>query len=205
MKEKHHLEDLREIREIMQRSSRFISLSGLSGVLAGLYALIGAFIAWGLLYDFQDYFSREVVVIPIRTMLLLILDGLSVLFLSLFTGLVLSKKMANNQNRKIWDVAAKRLVANLAIPLITGGIFSLLLLQKGYIGLVAPTTLIFYGLALINGSKYTIGYIRNLGIIEILIGLIATFDMGNGLVYWSFGFGVMHILYGIIMYYKYEK
>jgi general stress protein CsbA len=206
MKNEKYLNDLGEIKEIMQRSSRFISLSGLSGVLSGIYALFGAYFAWGLLYDFDTYFSRELITyIPAKTLFLLFLDAATVLFLSLFTGFILTYKKAKKQNRSVYDVSAKRLLINLFIPLIAGGLFLLILLEKGFVGIIAPGTLIFYGLALINASKYTYSHVRYLGLSEIVIGLIATYDMGYGLFYWAIGFGVLHILYGTIMYYKFEK
>ena len=65
--------------------------------------------------------------------------------------------------------------------------------------------LIFYGLALINSSKYTFFEIRYLGIAEIVLGLIASVFVSSGLILWAAGFGLLHIIYGIIMYYKYER
>jgi hypothetical protein len=78
-----------------------------------------------------------------------------------------------------------------------------MLLVNGYIGFVTPLTLIFYGLALVNASKYTLSEVRSLGIIEIVIGLFAMHFIGYGLLLWAVGFGVMHIIYGIIMHIRY--
>jgi hypothetical protein len=44
-----------------------------------------------------------------------------------------------------------------------------------------------------------------LGICEIGLGLIASIYMGYGLLFWAVGFGVLHIIYGIVMYMKYER
>jgi hypothetical protein len=65
--------------------------------------------------------------------------------------------------------------------------------------------LIFYGLALINASKYTYNDIRYLGISELLIGLCSTLFLGYGLFFWAAGFGLAHIVYGALMYFKYDK
>jgi len=119
--------------------------------------------------------------------------------------MLLTQQRAKKQGRTIWDDTAKRLVINLAIPLVTGGLFLLILLLKGFVGIVAPGTLIFYGLALINASKYTITDIKVLGFSEIIVGLVATYFIGYGLFFWAFGFGVLHIVYGTWMYLKYEK
>ena len=50
-----HLDALRDIQRIMQRSSRFISLSGLSGIAAGVWALVGAIFAHKWI---QDYYNK---------------------------------------------------------------------------------------------------------------------------------------------------
>ena len=109
------------------------------------------------------------------------------------------------KEQKIWDALTRRLLINLMIPLITGGLFCLALFYHGYIALIAPATLIFYGLALINSSKYTFNDVRYLGISEIVLGMIALFMLGYGLEVWAIGFGLLHILYGSLMYFKYER
>ena len=123
----------------------------------------------------------------------------AVSYTSIGVGIFLSTRKAKKNNQKIWDLQTKRLLINLLIPLITGGIFCLILLFNGYVGIIAPLTLIFYGLALVNASKYTLKEVRSLGIAEIILGLIATYFIGYGLLFWSVGFGLLHIIYGIIM------
>ena len=154
MEKDKYIQDLADIKNMMERSSRFISLSGLSGVLAGIFAIIGAYLAWGILYHFDYYFMREFVTyLPKIVLVKLAIVGASVLVLSLISGMLLTQQRAKKQGRTIWDETAKRLVVNLAIPLITGGLFLLILLAKGFVGIVAPGMLIFYGLALVNASK----------------------------------------------------
>jgi len=206
MEKEKYIQDLADIKNMMERSSRFISLSGLSGILAGVFAIIGAYLSGGILYNFDSYFMREFVTyLPKIVLVKLALVGVSVLGLSLISGMLLTQQRAKKQGRTIWDDTAKRLVINLAIPLVTGGLFLLILLLKGFVGIVAPGTLIFYGLALINASKYTITDIKVLGFSEIIVGLVATYFIGYGLFFWAFGFGVLHIVYGTWMYLKYEK
>jgi hypothetical protein len=96
-------------------------------------------------------------------------------------------------------------VVNLSIPLITGGLFILIVLGTGHYGLAAPASLIFYGLALIQASSNTYDEIRYLGFSEIILGLISAILPGFGLIFWALGFGVLHIVYGTIMYNKYDK
>ena len=209
----HHeqLQDIKEIRSIMERSSRFLSLSGLSGVFAGIFALAGftaAYFHFGLELSSSEYFegARE----PISPndsgfILFYFADGLLVLVASLLAGFVFTARKAKKSGQKIWDATARRMLINLMIPLTTGGIFCLILLFHGRLVLVAPATLIFYGLALINASKYTLNDIRYLGLMEIVLGLLASVYVGYGLWFWALGFGVLHIIYGTVMYNKYER
>ena len=206
MTKEKYIQDLADIKNMMERSSRFISLSGKSGVIAGFTAIIGAWAAWEALYNQANYFSEEIIhFLPQEVILKLFLIGLITLVSSLAAGMYLTQERAKKQGRTIWDETAKRLVINLAIPLVVGGVFLLILLSKGLVGIIAPGTLIFYGLALINASKYTVTDIRTLGFAEIIIGLLATYFIGYGLFFWAFGFGILHIIYGTWMYYKYEK
>ena len=203
----NHLDQIAEIRSIMEKSSRFISLSGLSGVFAGVYALIGASIAYFYLElsitSARSYGSGGVA--NPKNLLVVFVIAVIVLIAAVGTGILLTIRSAKKNNQSIWDSIAKRMIMNLSIPLITGGLFCLLLIYHGILILIAPAMLIFYGLALINGSKYTLNEIRYLGMIEIGLGLLATFFTGYGFIFWVLGFGFMHIIYGIAMYNKYEK
>jgi hypothetical protein len=205
MAQKDYLKEITEIKSIMNKSSRFISLSGLSGILAGIYAIIGAGIAIYILKNYKNSYSG-VSLLPISYLeYILITIALLVLILAVLTAFILSAKKAKQSGEKLWDAASKRLLINFVIPLFTGGIFCVVLYQNNLIGLIAPSTLIFYGLACLNASKYTLGDIRYLGIVNIILGLIATQFIGYGLYFWALGFGVLHIIYGTVMYNKYDK
>ncbi|WP_310560056.1 hypothetical protein [Flavobacterium sp.] len=206
MENEKYLNDISEIKNLMNRSSRFISLSGLSGILAGLYCLIGAGLAYKIIYFDTATLNNYSDLIVTQTMLIkLFTIAASVIVLSLGTGIVLSSRKAKKSNDNVWNSASKRLVINFLIPLLTGGTFILFLIEKEILGLVAPLTLLFYGLACVNASKYTLGDVRYLGITMILLGLLSTWFLGYGLFFWALGFGVCHILYGSIMYYKYDR
>jgi hypothetical protein len=206
MEKEKYLNDISEIKNLMDRSSRFISLSGLSGILAGLYCLIGAGLAYKIIYFDTTTLGNYSDLIITETMLVqLILIATSVILLSLVTGIVLSIRKAKKSDDNIWNASTKRLIINFLIPLLTGGFFILFLIEKEILGLVAPLTLLFYGLACVNASKYTLGDIRYLGITMIFLGLLSTWFLGYGLLFWALGFGVCHILYGSIMYYKYDR
>jgi hypothetical protein len=206
MENKDYLKDIQDIKQMMSKSSQFLSLSGLSGILAGIYALIGAWMAYKTIYfDTSTMGAYKNLVISQEAVIRLLIIALTVAVLSIATGIVLSIQKAKKNNETIWNSTARRLVINFLIPLVTGGFFILFLIEKEMLGLIAPLTLIFYGLACVNASKYTLGGVRYLGITFIVLGLLSTWFLGYGLLFWALGFGVCHILYGALMYFKYEK
>jgi hypothetical protein len=206
MQEKDIYSELNSIRNLMERSAKFISLSGLSGILAGVYALIGAGLGYYVVYgtsgdlDYRDHYVNDEAVI-----LQLFLIAVVVLVLSLTTGILLTVRKAKSKGETVWNPSSKKLLVNMAIPLVTGGILILILLYRGYFGIIAPATLIFYGLALVAGSHYTVTDVKWLGIYEIVLGLIAACLPGFGIVFWTIGFGVLHIIYGSIMHFRYDR
>lgn len=203
MEKQKYLDDLQEIRAIMDRSSRFISLSGMSGIAAGIIALIGAWLAYDIVYANQNYLSYRTADLSSESIFTLLAVATATLLVSLGAVVFFTQRKARKTKQKLWDAQAKRLVINLMIPLAAGGVLCIILLFKGFVGLVAPLTLLFYGLAMVNASKYTLSEIRSLGIIEIALGLLACQFIGFGLLFWAVGFGVFHIVYGIAMHLKY--
>lgn len=199
--EEKYLQDISEIKKMMHKSSQFISLSGLAGILAGVYALIGAYVANQLLMNHKSHY----ITLESRTFQLILLTAFLVLVLSVVTATILTFGKAQKEGEKVWNATSKRLIVNFLIPLATGGIFALILLRNEIYGLIAPVTLIFYGLACVNASKYTFRDVRYLGITVIILGLLATEFSGYALEFWALGFGLCHILYGSIMYYKYDR
>jgi hypothetical protein len=207
------LEQLRDIHRMMERTSKFIGLSGLSGVGAGLFALVGASLAYwylevGGLASYSEYLRYE----PAQAhpwgwspLAFFVLDAAFVLAGALTSGIYFTTRRAHRKNQAIWDALTRRLLVHLAIPLAAGGIVCLSMFYHGYLGLVAPATLVFYGLALINGSKYTLNDVYYLGLCEVILGCIGMFFLGWGLLLWALGFGILHIVYGIMMYQKYER
>lgn len=201
-----YLKDIQDIKDLMNKSTQCLSLSGLSGVLAGIYALIGAWLAYKTIY-FDTSVSKRYsdLIISETAVKKLLLIAASVLIASIATGVILSARKAKKQNESVWNAASKRLLINFAIPLATGGIFILFLIEKEMLNLVAPLTLIFYGLACVNASKYTLRDVRYLGITMILLGLLSTWFINYGLLFWALGFGFCHIIYGSMMHFKYDR
>jgi hypothetical protein len=203
-------EDLQAIREIMERSSKFLSLSGLSGVFAGVCALLGAAIAWLFILDpghiqYDEYIYSPGSATTTGIRLYLALDALLILVFAVLGAVYFSHRKAKNAGQQFWTNSTRRLAVHLMIPLATGGIFALILVFRNNFELVAPVMLIFYGLSLVNAGKFTFGEIHYLGLTEIALGILAGFFINYGLVFWTTGFGVMHIVYGTVMYYRYER
>jgi len=202
------MQEISDIKRIMERSSRFISLSGLSGIAAGLCALTGVYFAntvlndyhfeytYGSGYDDKNFESLKIKLLPLAG---------AVLAAALILSFIFTWRRAQQNHLPIWDLTARKLMWNMLIPLVSGGLFILAMLQYGEWRFVAPACLIFYGLALVNGSKYTLTDIRYLGYMEIVLGLVATQFTGYGLYFWAVGFGILHIIYGALMWWRYEK
>jgi hypothetical protein len=209
--ESQHLETLSEIRSIMERSTRFISLNGLAGVFAGIFALIGATAAFfhignvGRQYPSSSTYDTPEVFSYTSYYIFFFVDAILVLSASIAVAVFLSVRKARRKGLKIWDHSAKRVLFNLLVPLSAGGFFSLILFYHGQFGLIAPAMLIFYGLALFTTSKYTFSDIRTLGLIELFLGILSAFFIGYGLLFWAIGFGLMHIIYGILLFVKYDR
>ncbi|MBO6523037.1 MAG: hypothetical protein JJ971_04365 [Balneolaceae bacterium] len=208
MKEQQdYIQDLAEIRSMMERSSKFLSLSGLSGVLAGMYACAGAYIAYFYFNFRPDGFEYAInrtgdTVAGLPPVLGL---AILVLILSVGTALVLSSGKAKQKGENIWNIASRKMLASVSVPLLTGGVFVLLLLASGYSGLAAPATLIFYGLALTATSVFTFEDVKYLGWIQIVLGLAAIVFISYSILLWAIGFGIFHIGYGLFIHLKYER
>ncbi len=192
----------------MERSSRFVSLSGLSGVAAGVCALAGAFIAHSILnnyygsYNSSGFFSGD----DFSRLKIKLLAVAAAVFIVAFTSsYYFTWRKASKQGLPVWDHTSRRLAWNMLVPLIAGGAFIVGMLRYDIWAFVSPASLIFYGLALVNASKYTLSDIRFLGYCEIVLGIINMFYIGYGLWFWAIGFGILHIFYGIIMWSKYER
>ena len=203
-------EDLQTIREIMERSSKFLSLSGLSGIFAGVCALIGAAIAWFFMLDSGQLHYDEYMRIPggwstsgIR--FYLALDAILVLGIAALGAFYFSHRKARKAGQQFWTNTTKRLLVHLMIPLVSGGIFTLILVFRNNMELVASVMLIFYGLSLVNAGKFTFSELHYLGLTEIVLGIMAGVFINHGLLFWTIGFGLMHIVYGTAMYYRHER
>lgn len=201
MSAEDYLKDISEIKNLMNKSSRFISLSGLSGILAGIYALIGASYAYWLVNNY----SYGKLMLDGWVFNQIIITLLTVGVFSVGTAIFLTTKKANKNGEKIWDATTKRLLTSFLIPLIAGGIYTIIILNQHRYGQTGALMLLFYGIALVSASKNTLGDVKYLGYSEIILGLLCALFPGYGFWFWVLGFGVMHIIYGTVMLIKYDR
>jgi hypothetical protein len=199
-------EELAEIKSIMERSTRFLSLSGLSGVLAGVYALAAAGLTWYWIYFPSSSWGAGTATLSFREVLnRLLLLGLATLIAAVSTAYFLSKKKGSNSSQIFWTPASKRFLQALFLPVALGGFFCFALLHEQAFVLIPAATLIFYGIGLVQSAQFTLGEIKNLGYTQLALGLIASFFPDFGLVCWALGFGAFHVIYGALMYFRHER
>jgi len=203
-------EDIQAIREIMERSSKFLSLSGLAGVFAGVCALIGAAVAWFFIFNsgqvqYHEYIQSAGSSLNSGIGFYLALDALLVLVFALLGALYFSYRKSRKAGQQFWTNSTRRLLFHLMLPLVSGGIIIIILIFRNKLDLVFPSMLVYYGLALVNAGKFTFGEIHYLGLTQIVLGILAAVFINYGLLLWTIGFGLMHIIYGTVMYYRHER
>lgn len=196
---------LNEIKDMMERSSKFISLSGLSGIIIGILAIVtvsGYCQIYGINPFNLDYeVLRSLPTEHYRNALL----AAAVLFaVSVTIACILAINKARRMNQQVWGMASKKLFVNMFVPLSVGAVFCLVVFQK-YPDLVLPLSLVFYGMSLFNASKYTHEAIRSMGMAEMLLGLLCLLFMKYHIVFWTVGFGLLHVVYGTFMYVRNEQ
>ncbi len=209
--QKEQLDAINDIKKLMERSSKFSALSGLSGIIVGIMALVCIGISYTILgitplepISYLSILNRDGA-IDTELLKLLIINFSVVLLASFLTAIWLSNKNAVKKGEQIWDLTAKRMLFNFSIPMLAGGAYCFILFSQNHVELILPATLLFYGLALLNASKYTVDDIKYLGVLLVLLGLFASLYVDKALLLWGIGFGALHIVYGSFMYFKYEK
>jgi uncharacterized membrane protein HdeD (DUF308 family) len=206
---KEQLQDLKEIRQMMERSTKFLSLSGLSGISAGVIALVASFIAWQMrpesvaevVYDGSQYKP----LLNGDYIWSLVYLGLATIVLALAAGFFFTWRKAKKKQSPMWNKTSRRLLVSLCIPMVAGAFVIVSLLINEVYWIIPELTLVFYGLTLVNAAQHTYRDVFYLGISELAVGVIALFISGYSLLFWAFGFGILHIIYGVSMHLKYER
>jgi len=199
-------EELASIKSMMERLTRFLSLSGFSGMLAGMYALAASVTAWYWIYFPSSSWGTGSDTLSFRELVnRLLLLGLATLIAAVGTAYFLSKKKGSAVTHPFWSPASKRFLQSLFLPVALGGFFCFALLHESAFELIPAAMLLFYGIGLVQSAQFTLGEIKNLGFTQLLLGLIAAFFPDFGLLCWALGFGVFHLVYGSLMYYRHER
>ena len=214
MKNNHPESDLGLIKDLMEKSSKFSNLSGIAIIFTGLLAMIGAsFVYFDIGFSVsklnisyaqlinqngkpEDLFIKLKLLVLIASLILI--SSLAIMY---FTA----RKKSGKEGIQLFNSSFSRTLKSLFIPLFSGGVFCLLLLNHHMYGLVAPATLIFYGLGLVSSSKFSYYELEYLGYFELLLGFIASFYIGSGLLFWIIGFGLCHIVFGLLIHFKYDR
>lgn len=200
------VDHLDHIRSIMERSTTFMSLTGLSGVMAGIFGLLTtAVIAYGLGTAFFDDTAKMHLANNAELRYMIVGVAAAALFVTLATAVTLTVRKARSKGLSVWDKVTQRFAVHLFLPLSAGGLFTIALALDGQLDFVCPAMLLFFGLSLLNASRFVQCDMFWLGTAEVALGLVASFVPTLGLILWGAGFGLATLIYGTLMYYKYER
>ncbi|MDR2233250.1 MAG: hypothetical protein LBE56_09025 [Tannerella sp.] len=207
MDNKEVLSTLSDIRNMMEKSSRILSLSGMSAVVVGVFAGLAAVVAHVILGggSLAAWLPRFDYCPVCKVQMLVLLAGFLIL-VCMATAYLFARRKAKRKNQRFaFDLTARRLLWNFFMPLAAGGVLCVSFLWQQQYDLLSAIMLIFYGLALINLSNYTYSNTRYLGYAQLLLGLADSFVPGHSLLFWTAGFGLFHIVYGIYFYLKFDR
>ena len=199
------LQELQHIKKMMERSTKFSSVSGFSSIAAGICALAGI---WYVVKKIAGWKLNHINNLDIprgERDIQLLLIAIITFTVAAITSFIFIYLRCKKLGIPVLGMSARRVITNMAIPLFAGSLFIIRLATSGADELIPPACLIFYGLALVNASKFTLNEVRYLGFTEIIIGIINLWILGYGLIFWGIGFGLVHIIYGVIIWWKYEK
>lgn len=206
MQEKDPINSLNEIKSMMQRSSKFTSISGWSGIWVGFVGIISATIAYFGILENSSFYSGYQEFTDLSTIKIkLIFLSIITLVIALTGGFLFMIKKSNQDDIKFINPVTKRILKKFAFILIIGGIISLIFIKNLNLAYFAPSTLLFYGLALYTVERDTIIEMKYLAICEIILGLLAFYFIYNGLLFWFIGFGILHLIFGAYIIKKYDN
>lgn len=199
MESENYLKDISEIKNLMNKSSQFISLSGLSGAFAGIYAIIGAayFYITTRSIKISDFETKDIDKATIIFILFVILSTL--------TTIIFTSIRAKSLDEKSWDVKTKNLVQAFFTPILIGLVFVLILYFNNEYNYLLALLLVFYGIGLLNAGFTTNNLVKPLGYIQVTFGLICAIKYDYTFWFFAIGFGIVHLVYGSIVYFKIDK
>ena len=181
----------------MQQNSSYFSLSGLSGILVGIYGLLTVYMVHMLTSTYGDGFDGSSQ-LPIALLEIGILVLAVVMILvALITLRIRAKRSAKKHNEKLWSPFSKKLRFHTLILLLLFIVILAVVANKGYYSIITPLMLLLYGIFLLNLSRL-VGRLRYLAFAELILATIAYFIYDKELLFLGLGFGIFHIIYGIV-------
>lgn len=202
MNNKNYLEDISQIKNLMAESSKFLVFTtGLSGFFSGLFAILGMIYIY-VLAD-GDVNDIEQLTVNYRSTVAVVL--IIILALSTLVTVIFTRRNAKSQGQNPWNPIAKKMVFNFYTVGVLGAVYLLILFFQEKYDTIVELMLVFYGMALLNGSKYTFDQVKLLAYIQIALGLACSFFDSYDFWFWVAGFGLVNLIYGGIMYFGYGK
>jgi len=177
------IDNLKFIRETMERSAVFTSVPGYGGILMGATAIVAAYIAHSQTYirDWLTVWLTEAV-------------------LAFFIGLLAMWQKTKLSKTSLFSTPAKKLIMNSLPPMLCGIFITLGLWRFGHFEVMIPTWILCYGAAVVCGGAFSVKVVPIMGWCFIALGAVAFFLPANtGQIMMALSFGVLHIVFGAII------
>lgn len=180
-------ENLRVIRALMERSTKYSTFSGVSGVVAGLASIVGCIVTRSLGPD------------PARFPAAFLVIWTAVIIVAVGADFVLMKRRAARVGKHVISRLGKQMVMASAPGLGAGAVLTLYMLQHNMLGDIYPFWMLAYGIAVAATGLFSQREVSILGAAFLITGAATLFAPGIGLEMMAATFGGFHIVYGLAM------
>jgi hypothetical protein len=177
------IDNLKFIRETMERSTSFTAVPGYGGILMGFTAVVAAYIAHG-----QNILSESLVTWVIEACL------------AFSIGLLAMWQKSKIAGQSLLSAPAKKFAVSFAPPLIVGVVVTLGLWRYGQFYLTPPVCMLSYGAAVVCGGEFSVRVVPVMGWCFMALGALAfalPFSYGNLMM--ALSFGGLHIAFGAVI------
>src|SRR3984957_5845500 len=179
----HAMDNLRFIRETMERAGSFTAVPGWGGIAMGASALIAAGVA-----AYQPSLERWLATWLLEAAFAMVLAVLAI------------RRKAKAAQVPVLSAPARRFVLNFAPPLIVGGLLTAVLYRAGILAAIPGTWLLLYGTGVVTGGAFSVRVVPVMGLCFMFIGAVALFcPLSWGTAFLATGFGGLHLVFGFII------
>jgi len=189
----------------MERHSSFFSLSGFTGILIGIVGCIAIFLVdtmtHGYGINFDGFSQLPILFLEIGIMVI----GILTIVLSLFILWKRGRNKAKKNKQGLWNAFAKKQRINLLLLLLVFLVILILIGSKGYYRLITPLLLSFYGLLLLNLSRFQSKSLLFLGLATLILGIVSYVSYTDKIFLLALGVGIFPIIYGLLTFNKSKK